>query len=92
MRRRELLIGAAALGMTWPLGGCVSSSIARVSDAAANARSEDIRLAGLLERHAQALRTEEDGPDRLADYSLAARARNRQVTTQRLTELCRIDR
>ncbi|MEO8367143.1 MAG: DUF885 domain-containing protein [Pseudoxanthomonas sp.] len=92
MRRRELLIGAATLGMTWSLGACVSGSIAGVSDAAADARAEDIRLAELLERHAQALGTEEDGPDRLADYSLDARARNRKATAQRLAELVRIDR
>lgn len=92
MRRRELLLGAAALGLTWPLGVCVAGSIASASDAAEGAGAEDIRLAGLLERHAQALRAEEGGPDRLADYSLAARARHRQATVQRLAELGGIDR
>ncbi len=92
MRRRELLVGAAALGLTWPLAVCVAGSSASVSDAPADARAEDIRLAGLLERHAQALKAEEGGPDRLADYSLAARARHRQATVQRMAELGAIDR
>ena len=92
MRRRELLVGAAALGMTWPLAVCVAGSLAPVSDAAADARAEDVRLAGLLERHAQALKVEEGGADRLADYSLAARARHRQATVQRLAELGGINR
>lgn len=92
MRRRELLLGAAALGMTWPLGVCVAASLDPVSRAAADAGAEDARLAGLLERHAQALREEEGGPDRLADYSLAARARHRQATVTRLDELQGIDR
>ena len=84
MRRRELLIGAAALGLTWPLGVCVAGPLPAVPGAAAGAGGEDVRLAGLLERHAQDLRAEEGGPDRLADYSLAARTRHRQATVQRL--------
>ena len=92
MRRRELLVGAAALGLTWPLAVCVAGSSASVSDAPADARAEDIRLADLLERHAQDLKAEEGGPDRPADYSLAARARRRQATLQRLAELGGIER
>jgi uncharacterized protein (DUF885 family) len=91
MRRRELLVGAVALGMTWPLAVCRAGSMP-VSSTTGDAPVEDVRLAGLLQRHAQALKAEEGGPDRLADYSLAARARHRQATVQRLDDLRRIDR
>lgn len=91
MRRRELLVGAMALGMTWPLAVCRAGSMP-VAGTTGNAPVEDIRLAGLLQRHAQALKAEEGGPDRLADYSLAARTRHRQATVQRLDELGGIDR
>ena len=91
MRRRELLVGAVALGMTWPLAARMAGSNP-VSDMTGNAPAEDIRLAGLLQRHAEALKAEEGGLDRLADYSLAARARRRQATLQRLAELRGIER
>lgn len=91
MRRRELLVGAVALGMTWPLAVCRAGSMP-VSGTTGNAPAEDVRLAGLLQRHAQALKAEEGGPDRLADYSLAARARHRLATARRLDELKGIDR
>lgn len=91
MRRRELLVGAVALGMTWPLAARMASSMP-VSDTTGDAPAEDVRLADLLQRHAQAMKAEEGGPDRLADYSLAARARHRQATVRRLDELGRIDR
>ena len=76
MRRRELLVGAVALGVTWPMAVCRAGSMP-VSDKAEGAPAEDIRLVGLLQRHAEAVKAEEGGPDRLADYSLAARARRR---------------
>ena len=91
MRRRELLVGAVALGVTWPLAAHMAGSNP-VSDTAGDAPAEDIRLAGLLQRHAEALKAEEGGLDRLADYSLAARARRRQATLQRLAELGGIER
>ena len=91
MRRRELLVGAVALGVTWPLAAHMAGSNP-VSDTAGDAPAEDIRLAGLLQRHAEALKAEEGGPDRPADYSLAARARRRQATLQRLAELRGIER
>ena len=91
MRRRELLVGAVALGLTWPLAARMAGSNP-VSDTAGDAPAEDIRLAGLLQRHAEALKAEEGGLDRLADYSLAARARRRQATLQRLVELRGIER
>lgn len=91
MRRRELLVGAAALGLTWPLAARMAGS-KPVADTTGNAPAEDVRLADLLQRHAQALKAEEGGPDRLADYSLAARARHRQATALRLDELKGIDR
>ncbi|MDZ4048084.1 MAG: DUF885 domain-containing protein [Pseudoxanthomonas sp.] len=91
MRRRELLVGAVALGLTWPLAARMAGSNP-VSDTAGDAPAEDIRLAGLLQRHAEALKAEEGGTDRLADYSLAARARRRQATLQRLAELRGIER
>lgn len=91
MRRRELLVGAVALGMTWPLAVCRAGSMP-VSGTTGNAPAEDVRLAELLQRHAQGLKAEEGGPDRLADYSQAARARHRQATVRRLDELKGIDR
>ncbi|ODU34443.1 DUF885 family protein [Sphingopyxis sp. SCN 67-31] len=85
MRRRDLLTGAAALGATLSLTGCASAG-------RAVGTSADVRLAAMLERHAQALRDEESGPDRLGDYSLAARARARQTNAARLAELNGVDR
>ena len=43
MRRRELLVGAVALGLTWPLAARMAGSNP-VSDTAGNAPAEDIRL------------------------------------------------
>ena len=60
MRRRELLVGAVALGVTWPLAAHMAVSNP-VSDTAGDAPAEDIRLAGLLQRHAEALKAEEGG-------------------------------
>ncbi len=91
MRRRELLARAAALGMTLPLVACAAGSTG-LAAVAADPRTEDARLADLLERHAQALKAAQGGPDRLADRSLAARARHRQATVQRLAELGGIER
>jgi len=100
MRRRDLLAGAAALGIASPLAACATSVQQNAAGAATGPGAQsgaaggvgDAALAALLEGHAQALRAEEGSADRLADYSLAARARHRQATAQRLTELGRIDR
>ena len=92
MRRRDLLAGAAALGMASPLAACAGAATGRGAQSGAASGVGDAALAALLEGHAQALRAEEGSADRLADYSLAARARHGQMTAQRLTELGRIDR
>jgi uncharacterized protein (DUF885 family) len=92
MRRRDLLAGAAALGMASPLAACAGAVTGPRAQPGAGGGIGDAALAALLEGHAQALRAEEGGADRLADYSLAARARHGQTTAQRLTELGRIDR
>src|SRR5690606_31267179 len=93
MRRRDLLVGAAALGMASPLAACATGAVSTVSPSAAmGVGDDDARLAAMLERHAQALRAEEGGGDRLADYSLAARARHGQATAQRLAELGAVNR
>lgn len=97
MRRRDLLVGAAALGMASPLAACATGAASTVSPgatmgAAMGGGADDARLAAMLERHAQALRAEEGGGDRLADYSLAARARHGQATAQRLAELGAVNR
>src|SRR5690554_600799 len=93
MRRRDLLVGAAALGMASPLAACATGAVSTVSPGAAKGGgADDARLAAMLERHAQALRAEEGGGDRLADYSLAARARHGQATAQRLAELGALNR
>ncbi len=84
--RRELLAGAVAAGTTLTLAGCAPSIVHR-----AQGRDDD-RLRDMLERHAQALRNLGGGPDNLADYSLAGRARAGAANAARLAELAGIDR
>src|SRR5690606_41330113 len=84
--RRDLLLGAVAAGATVPLAGCVSSAPYSAE------RREDVRLRKMLERHAQALRDSNGGPDGLGDYSLAGRARAGEANAARLAELTTVNR
>jgi len=75
--RRTLLTGAACV-----VAACAS----------AGGEGADAALAALLERHADAIEATGGGPDRLPDYSLAARANARTQNAARLRDLRSIPR